>query len=92
VYSAASVYRTSCLHPALICLSLPLTRLVLATQVRLKLETPLFVMDALLEAAKQLLANELATAEEEAEAVSMVRLIPSICDSRTVSVDMGHAD
>ena len=40
---------------------------------RLKLETPLFVMDALLEAAKQLLANELATAEEEAEAVSMVR-------------------
>jgi len=44
-----------------------------ALQVRLKLETPLFVMDALLEAAKQLLANELATAEEEAEAVSMVR-------------------
>ena len=40
---------------------------------RLKLETPLFVMEALLEAAGQLLSNELETAEEEAHAVSTVR-------------------
>ncbi len=39
---------------------------------RLKLETPLFVMYALLEAAGQLLENELATAEEEARAVALV--------------------
>ena len=42
-------------------------------QVRLKLETPLFVMEALLEAAGHLLANELSTAEEEARAVALVR-------------------
>ena len=46
---------------------------ITSSQVRLKLETPLFVMEALLEAAGQLLANELATAEEEAHAVSTVR-------------------
>ena len=64
---------------------------MLAVQVRLKLETPLFVMDALLEAAKQLLANELATAEEEAEAVSMVRLVHAIRRGMTASVNVQRA-
>ncbi|EIE21598.1 hypothetical protein COCSUDRAFT_30102 [Coccomyxa subellipsoidea C-169] len=40
---------------------------------RLKLQTPLFVADALLEAARQQLSSELSTAEQEAEAVASVQ-------------------
>ncbi|BDA44834.1 probable transmembrane GTPase FZO-like, chloroplastic [Coccomyxa sp. Obi] len=39
---------------------------------RLKLQTPLFVADALLEAARQQLSSELSTAQQEAEAVASV--------------------
>ena len=55
---------------------------------RLKLETPLFVMEALLEAAAQLLANELATAEEEARAVALV----CISGAQAVSACMLNTD